>query len=71
MNHQTKAGNRVTRHLSSLTHPNLKRASEVIQISLNEADVLQPELCTATLGPDQGLFFVLYEDDLEQRQSYM
>ena len=46
-------------------HPNLKWSSEVVQIGLNEADVLQTELSTTTLGPHQGLFFVLYEDDLE------
>lgn len=51
--------------LLSYAHPNLKRSSEVVQIGLNEADVFQTELNTATLGPDQGLFFILYEDDLE------
>lgn len=47
-------------------HPDVKRSSEVIQIGLNEADIFQTELSTATLSPDQGLFFVLYEDDLKQ-----
>lgn len=46
-------------------HPNVKGSSEVVQIGLNEADVFQTKLSTTTLSPHQGLFFVLYEEDLE------
>lgn len=52
---------------NSSAHPNVKRSSEVIQIGLNETEVFQAKLGAATLGSDQGLFFVLYEDDLEYR----
>ena len=46
-------------------HPNVKWSSEIVQIGLNEANVSQTELSTTILGPDQGLFFVFYEDDLK------
>lgn len=46
-------------------HPNVKWSGEVVQIGLNETNVFQTELSATTLGSDQGLFFVLYEDDLE------
>lgn len=46
-------------------HPNVKWSSKVVQIGLNEANVFQAELMATTLGSDQGLFFVLYEDDLQ------
>lgn len=45
-------------------NPNVKGSSEVVQIGLNEADVFQTKLSTTTLSPHQGLFFVLYEEDL-------
>lgn len=46
-------------------HPNVKRTGEVVQIGLNETNVFQTKLSATTLGSDQGLFFVLYEDDLK------
>lgn len=55
--------------LACSTHPNVKRSSEIVQIGLNEANVFQTELSTASLGPDQGLFFVFYEDDLEKKEK--
>lgn len=55
--------------VNSSAHPDVKRSSEVIQIGLNETEVFQAKLGAATLGSDQGLFFVLDEDDLEYRQK--
>lgn len=50
-------------------YPNMKRSGEVVQIGLNEADVIQPEISAPTLGPDQRLLFVLYQDDLQENTS--
>ncbi len=68
MHHQTN-GDKGLFSVTCSAHPNVKGSSEVVQIGLNEADVFQTELSTTTLGPDQGLFFVLYEEDLEYRQK--
>ena len=55
--------------VNSSAHPDVKRSSEVIQIGLNETEVFQAKLGAATLGSDQWLLFVLYEDDLEHKQK--
>lgn len=47
----------------------MKRPSEVIQVGLNETDVFQTELGAPTPGPDQGLFFVFYENNLEKQKQ--
>lgn len=47
----------------------MKRSGEVVKIGLNEADVIQPELSAPTLGPDQRLLLVLYQDDLQENKS--
>lgn len=48
-------------------YPNMKRSSEVVQIGLNETNVFQTKFSATTLGSEQGLFFVLDEDDLDYR----
>lgn len=50
-------------------YPNMKRSSEVVQIGLNETNVFQTKFSATTLGSEQGLFFVLDEDDLDYRQT--
>lgn len=55
--------------LACSTHPNVKWSSEIVQIGLNEANVFQTKLNTATLGSDQRLFFVFYEDNLEFKKK--
>lgn len=45
-------------------HPDVKGPSEVVQVGLDEADVLQAQLGAPTLSPEQRLFLVLDEDDL-------
>lgn len=54
-------------HWTCCAYPNMKRSGEIVQIGLNEADVIQPELSASPLGPDQRLLFVLYQDDLQQQ----
>ena len=50
-------------------HPNVKWSSEIVQIGLNEANVFQTKLGTATLGSDQRLFFVFYENNLKRKRK--
>lgn len=47
----------------------MKRSGEVVQVGLNEADVTQPEISAPTLGPEQRLLLVLYQDDLQENKS--